>query len=368
MSNYPTSLTTPSGDLRFPIYLPDATFGVVRAVDAQDLLACRVGAAVMNTYHLMQKPGVTTVQALGGLHRMSGFPLPIITDSGGFQAYSLVRQSARFGKMNDNGITFRPEGSQRKFELTPEKCVQLQFRYRSDVVICLDDCTHVDDSLVEQERSVDRTVRWAKRCKLEYDRLNKDRDEGERPLIFGVVQGGSHPELRKRCADALLEIGFDGYGFGGWPLDAQGVLLAEMIACVRELIPPNFPLHALGIGHPVNVARCHALGYQIFDSAMPTRDARHARLYTFQGKPSAQALATESGWLKYVYIGDESHTKSERPLEDDCDCPTCRQVSRGYLHHLHSLDDHLFYRLATLHNLRFMTRLTERLGLAHHAG
>lgn len=358
----PASLQTPSGALHYPVYLPDATFGVVRGVDARDLQDCRVRAVVMNTYHLMQKPGATTVQALGGLHQMSAFPLPIITDSGGFQAYSLIRQSARFGKMTDNGISFRPEGSQRKFDLTPEKCVQLQFRYGSDILIALDDCTHSDDSLTEQKISVERTIRWAKRCKAEYNRLLSQHPRPVKPLLFGVVQGGSHPELRRQCADALLEIGFDGFGFGGWPLDTKGNLLTEMIALVRALIPAQYPLHALGIGHPVNVARCSALGYQIFDSAMPTRDARHGRLYTFQGQPTRQDLFQKDGWLKYVYIQDELHTKADQPIESGCDCPTCQHYSRGYLHHLQDLDDHLYYRLATMHNLRFMTRLTEKLG------
>jgi hypothetical protein len=194
--------------------------------------------------------------------------------------------------------------------------------YDSDVVICLDDCTHVDASFDEQKLSVKRTVAWAKRAKAEYVHLigQKKLNENTRPRIFGVIQGGGYPDLRRECADALLEIGFDGFGYGGWPLDGQGGLLEDMLGLVRELVPARFPLHALGVGHPANVLRCHQLGYGIFDSAMPTRDARHGRLYTAV-KPAGQG-----DWLKYLYINDEKHIKSAEPLEPGCDCPTCRDT------------------------------------------
>src|SRR5450830_802689 len=146
VDSFPHTLDLPHGRLDFPVYLPDATYGMVRAVDATDLLACQIEAVVMNTFHLMQRPGSTTIQALGGLHRMSGWPRPIITDSGGFQAYSLIRQNPKFGSMSAHGLSFQPEGAEHKYQLTPEKSVQLQVAYGSDVVICLDDCTHVDAS------------------------------------------------------------------------------------------------------------------------------------------------------------------------------------------------------------------------------
>lgn len=360
---YPVSFQLAHGTLDLPIYLPDATYGVVRTVDAADLESVQVQALVMNTFHLMQRPGSSTIQSLGGLHNMSGWQRPIITDSGGFQAYSLIRQNPKFGRMDSKGITFQPEGSERKFQLTPEKCVQLQISYETDIVICLDDCTHVDASDVEQRRSVERTIAWARRCKEEYNRQvsQKQLDETSRPRIFGVVQGGGLLELRKQCAEALLEIGFDGYGFGGWPLDGQGNLLSDILAYVRSLIPEQYPLHALGVGHPYNVLAAYNLGYGIFDSAMPTRDARHNRLYTFATPPDAPHSGLTGKWLKYVYLEDEKHIRSDEPLSLYCDCPVCQRYSRGYLHHLFKIGDALFGRLATLHNLRFMTQLTDRI-------
>jgi queuine tRNA-ribosyltransferase len=355
-------LLLPHGRLQLPLFMPDATLGVVRAVDATDLLRCEVQAVVMNTFHLMQRPGSSTIQTLGGLHQMSAWPRPIVTDSGGFQAYSLIQQNAKFGSLDEDGITFKPEGAERKFHLTPEKAVQLQMSYDADIVICLDYCTHVDAPFDVQETSVLRTIAWARRCKDEFQRLlrQKHLTEEQRPLLFAVIQGGGSLELRKRCAEALLEIGFDGFGYGGWPLDNQGNLLRDIIGYTRELVPAQFPMHALGVGHPDNVAQCAHIGYGIFDSAMPTRDARHGRLYAFT--PSAPSSSAVDGkWFTYVYVGDDKYIKKDAPVSSVCDCLCCSHYSLGYLHHLFKIGDSLFFRLATIHNLRFMTMLTGRL-------
>jgi len=348
----------PHGKITLPAFLPDATLGVVRAVDSADLATAHIQAVVMNTFHLMQRPGSSTVQALGGLNRMSGWEGPIITDSGGFQAYSIIRENPKDGTLSDKGISFRRQGDKRKFQLTPEKTIQLQIGYGADVVICLDDCTHVDDNVATQQQAVERTVAWARRCKAEFTRLvnEKDLHGPARPKIFAVIQGGAERSLRKQCAEQLLEIGFDGYGYGGWPLDAQGNLVADMLAYTRELVPLEYPVHALGVGHPENVAACAALGYELFDSALPTRDGRRGRMYTFT---SEHGLA--AGWFKYLYLNDDKHIKDNQPISGFCDCATCTTYSRGYLHHLFKINDHLFARLATIHNLRFMTRLEARL-------
>jgi len=347
--------------LKLPAFLPDATSGYVRAVDSQDLERVNIQALVMNTFHLMQKPGSSTIQSFNGLHQFANWPGVIITDSGGFQAYSLIHQSDQFGSLSDKGIVFHPEGQKRKFILTPEKSVQLQVSYDSDVVICLDDCTHVDASREEQELSVNRTLDWAKRCKKEYmhqmDQRNLDKDD--RPLIFGVIQGGGYPDLREKCAEGLLEIGFDGYGYGGWPLDSGGNLLIEMVSLTRSLIPEEFPMHALGIGHPINLQKTYKIGYDIFDCALPTRDARHGRLMRYTQSP--QSTLQGDKWFEYVYIQDKKYIKDTRPISEYCDCPVCSHYSLGYLRHLFKTGDWLYQRLATLHNLRFMTQLTERL-------
>jgi queuine tRNA-ribosyltransferase len=355
------------GDLIFPTFLPDATMGVVRGVDAADLRGAGVGALVMNVFHLMQKPGSSTIQALGGLHRMAGWDGPILTDSGGFQAYSLIRQNPKAGSLTDAGIRFQPEGAGRPFQLTPEKCIQLQMSYGADILVCLDDCTHVDDAYAEQQAAVTRTIRWARRCKEEFERLlgqrRPRRERGDtaapRPLLLAVVQGGGYEDLRRQCAEALLEIGFDGYGYGGWPLDRNNQLLREMLALTRALIPPEFPVHALGVGQPQNVVECAAMGYQTFDSALPTRDARSGRLYAFTTDPQRPGFQPRGRWYEYVYVEDKKHIKAAGPVDAFCDCHTCARYSLGYLHHLQKIGDTLYARLATIHNLRFMIRLLD---------
>ncbi len=357
-----TSLKLPHGTLNFPVFLPDATRGVVRGVSAFDLETLGTQALVMNTFHLMLKPGASTVGALGGLHHMSGWQGPIITDSGGFQAYSLIRENPKQGSINNRGLIFRQPGSKRKYQLTPEKTIQLQLGFGADVVICLDDCTHVDEDADTQAEAVDRTIAWAKRCRSEFDRLVDERglEADQIPCLFAVVQGGGEKDQRKRCADALLEIGFDGYGYGGWPLDEDYNLLEEMVGYVRELIPPQYPLHALGIGHPENVVATAQMGYQMFDSALPTRDARRGRLYTFTGPDGLTG-----DWFRFLYIYDDEHIRADLPVSEFCDCETCQRYSRGYLNHLFKLNDHLFHRLTTIHNLRFMRLLEERMRAAY---
>lgn len=357
------NLALRSGNLPLPAFLPDATWGVVRTVDAADLEGCGVDALVMNTFHLSQKPGATTIQALGGLHRMTGWKKTITTDSGGFQAYSLIRQNPKYGQIHPKGITFYPEGSQRKYQFTPEKVIQLQLGFGSDIIICLDDCTHVDEGYDAQRMAVDRTIAWARQSKKEYNKLlnQKKIPPEERPFIFAVVQGGGYKDLRQRCADALLEIGFDGFGFGGWPLDKDNQLLTDIIGYTRQVIPLEFPMHALGIGHPENVLRAYQLGYDLFDSAMPTRDARHGRLYKFNHSPEADTAGLTGDWFSFVYADNERNIRSGAPVSDSCDCPLCSRYSLGYLHHLFKQGDPLFMRLATLHNLRFMVQLTERI-------
>lgn len=352
------TLNTAHGALPLPIFLPDATRGVVRAVDSADLESVGIEGLVMSAFHLMQHPGSSTVKALGGLHAMTGWNHPIVTDSGGFQAWSLIRENAANGTLTDKAIIFRPQGGKDKIVLTPEKSVQLQLSYGADVVICLDDCTHSSDGDDVQRDSVRRTIAWAKRCRVEFDLLTARRD-GPRPLLFGVIQGGGSFELRRQCAEALLEIGFDGFGFGGYPLDGEGALLVDILAHTRALVPAHFPMHALGIGHPRSVVTCTRMGYDIFDCALPTRDARRGRLMVWNDAPERTNLDSD-GWFSYVYIGDEKHMKSTQPLCEYVDSPAQR-YSRGYLHHLFQLEDAAYYRLATLHNLRFMVQVVRRI-------
>jgi len=341
--------------------MPDATYGYVRSLTADDLREVGLPILMMNAFHLMQKPGSSLISTLGGLHKMAAWRGLIMTDSGGFQAYSLIRQNAKFGSLTEKGIVFYPEGSSRKLLLTPEKSIQLQMSYGSDVLVCLDDCTHVTASRAEQEASVSRTLAWAARAKTSYLAQLKSRkwSDEERPLLFAVIQGGAELDLRRHCAEGLLEIGFDGFGFGGWPLDEDSNLITDILEYTRSLIPREFPIHALGIGHPVGIVTGFRLGYEMFDCALPTRDARHGRLYTWS--EDNPPLTPDGKWLKFRYINTEENFRDAGPISPDCDCECCRDYSMGYLFHLYRMRDPSYMRLATKHNLRFMTRLIERL-------
>jgi len=345
--------------------MPDATYGYVRSLTSHDLRQVGLPALMMNAFHLMQKPGSSIIQSLGGLHQMADWDGLIMTDSGGFQAYSLIRQNPKFGSLTPKGILFRPENSTRKLNLTPEKSIQLQFGYGSDVLITLDDCTHINASYEEQRLAVERTIAWARQAKKTYLQQIKSRNlpDSERPLIFGVIQGGAEPDLRRQCAEALLEIGFDGFGFGGWPLDENSNLITDVLELVRSLVPREFPIHALGIGHPESIVTAFKIGYEMFDSALPTRDARHGRLYRKDGvKLTAN---TPPGWLKFTYINTETYIRDPNPIEEGCDCPTCQDYSLGYLFHLYKMRDPSYFRLATMHNLRLMTRVIADLKESH---
>lgn len=350
------TLELPHGKLSLPTFLPDGTYGFVRSLDSDDLIRCGVQGMVMNAFHLMQRPGSSVIKKFGGLHELSNWNYPIITDSGGFQVYSMIRQKDKYGTITGRGILFRPENSQKKINITPEKSIRLQLSFGADIVICLDECTHVDDSFEVQENSVRRTINWAKRCKVEFERILKQKNisETQRPLIFAVIQGGRNRELRKNCADALLEIGFDGFGYGGYPLDRDGNLLIETISYTRRLVPDNLPMIALGIGNPMNVVTSAMMGYTLFDSSLPTRDARRGRLYVFKPEHADFLENEDSSWYSYLYIQDKKHIGCNNPVSKYCDCLTCSNYSLAFLHHLFRRNDALFFRLATIHNLRFM--------------
>ncbi len=351
------SLDTNHGLLSLPVFLPDATRGLVRAIDSQDLEACKIEAVVVNTLHLSSKPGLSTVQHHNGIHNFMGWNKPIISDSGGFQVFSLVFES-KLGSISSSGFTYKLDKGDKKRLLTPQKCIQLQFQIGADIIYCLDYCTHPDMDAQLQIQSVEYTIKWAKECKKEYERLlSQKKDSFKRPLLFAVVQGGNDPALRTKCAQALLEIGFDGYGFGGWPIGDNGRLV-DMVQFVSSLIPAVFPKHALGIGKPENLVLAYEAGYNIFDCVIPTRDARHKRLYAFnEAINDYQSLTGD--FYSNIYIHDEKYIKDTRPIDGVCDCLTNDRYSRSYLNHLFDIGDSSAFRLATIHNLRFYSKLIE---------
>ncbi len=354
------SVLTPSGDILTPAFFPDATRGVIRTLGGEDLEACDVQGVVVNIFHLLVCPGIPSVSAHGGIYDFMNWNGPVAADSGGFQAYSLLEGGKRFGSISNKGFIYRFEKGGEKTLLTPEKCIQTQFRIGADVMFCLDDCTHPDAPDERQRQSVERTIRWASRCRETYDRMLAEAKTPleRRPLLFAVIQGGEDAALRRECAEAVLELDFDGYAYGGWPITAAG-RLSESVAQVAELTTENRPRFALGIGKPENLVSAFRHGYDMFDCVMPTRDARRGRL--FVRAPAGGAPAPDGAFYRSINPFDERHRRDDQLVEDGCDCLCCRRYSRGYLHHLFRVRDGLAPRLATMHNLRFYRRLVGEL-------
>lgn len=390
---WPDTLETRRGTLPLPVFMPDATRAVVRSLDAADLPAAGVEALVVNSFHLMRSPGARLIKAAGGVHRFMGWDGPVLSDSGGFQVFSLIRQNPGSGAIRPNEVIFKEPGTGEKIVLSPEKAIQLQFQLDSDIVMCLDDCTSAEDTAAEQELAVERTVRWARRCKDEFEKLARgqndkrharrnrlkrrddpqdaERGDATRPLLFAVVQGGASETLRRQCAAELAAIGFDGFGYGGWPIAPGGSLLADLLGLVASAVPPGSPLHALGVGRPDHVVRAAALGYTMFDCTLPTRDARHHRLYAFLPGQDQGPFDADTPFYNHVYIMDQKHANDFGPIDPSCDALCCTRYSRAYLRHLFKIEDNTAERLASLHNVRFYTRLVEglrRQRAATHAG
>ena len=356
-------LHLPSGDVRLPAFFPDATYGAVRAADVEDVERAGLAGLEMNTWHLYNKPGARTIKLLGGLRKFSAWNGAILTDSGGFQLYSQIRENSDYGEIREKEILFRPDRGAEKLHYTPEKCIQSQFMYGSDIMMALDLCTHPNDSYEDQKRSVELTVKWGKRCREEFDRLSKGL-KGERPLLFGIVQGGRDRDLRMECGRRLEEIGFDGYGFGGWPTDENGVMLTDVLQMAADAMPDDKVKYAMGVGRPEEISCLVKMGYSLFDCVIPTREARHQRLYVFEeGMDTPEGVMRSDGkFYRFCYIMDEDYARDGRPVDETCDCALCRRYSRAYLQHLFKVGDSGAQRLATIHNLRFYGRLMEKIG------
>lgn len=362
------NLTTRKGVLATPFFMPDATRASVRGLSTSDIRETGVEALVVNTYHLYLQPGTELIQKTQkestdseGVHAFMGWSGPLLSDSGGYQIYSLIHKHADMGRITDEGAEFRSVLDGSKHLITPERAIAIQFDLGTDMIVCLDDPRPNDATREEIVKAVDRTLRWAERCRAEYDRQCEARGFGDatRPLLFGVVQGGMHVDERRRCAAGLAAIGFDGYGFGGRHVDEEGNFLADILVATAAAIPENSPRFALGIGTPSDIARCHALGWDMFDCVIPTREGRHGRLFLWT--PEKGVSLNGSDFYRTINIQNEQFKEDFSPVDPTCDCELCRQYTRAYLKHLFKVADPLAGRLASMHNLRFYMRLMKAL-------
>lgn len=336
-----------------PVFFPDATRGLIKSLDTTDIENTKTNGILVNTYHLFKDLGIEYIKLRGGIKKFMNWKGFVISDSGGFQVGSLIKMNPTKGHVSNRGVLFKPDG-EKQVMLTPEKSIEFQMELGSDMVVVLDDFTDPKATHDVAKISVDRTILWAKRSKIEFDRICnlKHLDSNNRPLILGVVQGGFYQDLRKYCAEELVKIGFDGFGYGGWPINEDGSFDLESAKTIADNTPKEYVLYGLGVGMPEDIVALCKLGYNIFDCVLPTRDARHGRAYVFTGK------GTE---YKFISLKKGKLMEDDSKLSDNCDCLTCERYTKSYLAHLFKTGDSSAGRLITIHNLRFYSMLMEKI-------
>lgn len=351
-----------NGKLPLPVFFPDATRGVLRTLDSVDIKNTKTPGVLVNTYHLYRDLGKEVMRKHDGVRGFMAWKGGVISDSGGFQVMSIAKRGTKKGSVTDAAVVFHPEGS-KKIIFTPEKSVRYQMELRPDMVVTLDDFTETGDSYEEARETVRRTILWAERSKKEFVKCCKEKglSDSERPYLLAVVQGGEHLDLRKECAKKLREIGFDGFGYGGSPTTQGGDFHYDSIKCVAENTPDGYLLYGLGIGKPDEILKCTDLGYNIFDCVLPTRDARHKRLYVYEANSIEEIDIRKPKFYSYFTPDKEKYYKDNNPVSSACDCLLCTHYTRAYLAHLFRIKEVTALRLASIHNLRFYSLLMEKI-------
>ncbi len=323
-------LRTKHGIIDTPAFMPVATKGTVKTISPEELHEMGTQALISNAFHLMLAPGMEVIRRAGGLHKFMQWDRAIFTDSGGFQ---MIRRDFPF-KITDEGFTYKNPRDGKKYFYTPETCLENQKVIGSDIAMILDECPAYGSDYSAVEASTGRTIQWAARAK------NVEQNRGQ--LFFAILQGGTFVELRKKCAEELVEMDFDGYGIGGLSIGEPREIMNDVLKSSVPLVPQDRPRYLMGVGSPVEILSAIEAGVDIFDSAFPTRNARHQTLITSKGN---------------VDIARSKFAMDMSPVDENCECHTCRNYSRAYLHHLFKESELLALRLASIHNLYFMQSL-----------
>lgn len=329
-------LTLNHGTVDTPAFMPVGTYGTVKGISPQDLRDIGAQICLGNTFHLWLRPGLDVIEAFGGLHQFMAWDGPILTDSGGFQVFSL----GALRKITEEGVRFSSPVNGDKLFLTPEESMRIQKVLNSDVVMIFDECTPYPASVPEAADSMRLSLRWARRSRDEFDRLENNN------ALFGIVQGGMYENLRDESLAGLTDIGFHGYAIGGLSVGEPKEDMQRILHHTAPRLPVDKPRYLMGVGTPEDLVFSVQAGIDMFDCVMPTRNARNGWLFTRHGD---------------VKIRNAVHKKDTRPIDESCDCYTCRNFSRGYLHHLNRLNEILGARLATIHNLHYYQQLMREL-------
>jgi queuine tRNA-ribosyltransferase len=320
-------LITPHGEVNTPVFMPVGTQATVKTLSPSDLVDLGAEIILSNTYHLFLRPGQELIREFGGIQKFMGWNRPVLTDSGGFQVFSL----AELRKITEEGVTFQShiDGGAKHF-ITPEYAVEIQEKLGADIIMAFDECIPYPATRDYAQESLERTLRWAKRCS------GAKKDTGQ--ALFGIVQGGMYPDLRKHSSETLVDIGFDGYAIGGLSVGETKPVMYEMIEASVPLLPEDRPRYLMGVGTPEDLVEGVDRGIDMFDCVMPTRNARNGTFFTSFGK---------------VVIRNAQYERDGQPIDPACGCYTCRNFTRAYLRHLFNAGEVLALRLGTIHNLFF---------------
>ncbi len=329
------------GLIETPAFMPVGTYGTVKAMTPEELTSLGAQIILGNTFHLMLRPGPEVIVAHGGLHEFIHWSGPILTDSGGFQVFSLcdLRQ------LSEEGVTFQSPIDGSMIQLTPERSIEMQHVLDSDIIMVFDECTPYPASITQACLSMELSLRWAERCKQAHgDHLG---------ALFGIVQGGMYPDLRKASLDGLVRLGFDGYAIGGLSVGEPKEMMFDVLDYLMPQMPVDKPRYLMGVGKPEDLVEGVRRGIDLFDCVMPTRNARNGHLFSTEG---------------VVRIRNSQYRNDREPLDPNCTCYTCRHYSRAYLHHLFRCQEILSARLNTIHNLHYYLKLMEHLRRAIEQG
>ncbi|MBT3227788.1 MAG: tRNA guanosine(34) transglycosylase Tgt [Candidatus Marinimicrobia bacterium] len=329
-------IQTDHGSMNTPVFMPVGTAGSVKSLSPVDLVETGSQIILGNTYHLLLRPGMEIMESAGGLHKFMSWSGPILTDSGGYQVFSL----GQLNKITEEGVVFQSRLDGSKHKLSPEISMDIQRVLGSDIVMAFDECTSYPATIQQAKTSMQLTHRWEQRS-LDYFRSTQAR-YGHQQQLFGIVQGSVYPDLRQESAKALVEMGFDGYAIGGLSVGEPKDDMYGITDVVTDILPQDQPRYLMGVGKPEDLVEAVNLGIDMFDCVLPTRNARHGIMYTWDGPVSLKAAREKAAHI---------------PLDADCDCYSCQNFSRAYLRHLFKANELLVYRLASIHNIHFYHEL-----------